>query len=414
MTRKARRSERLEGDSSSSSIAPPETNLDQHDGQYYSTPGAFRIPGYAAGHSSEQEDDDDDDSASQREGFNTQQEEPPYVLTATLAPWEVPRGLAVNRSEQENDHDDTEDKEEAPFINTASTTSDEKWCTGFSRWVWAFVMVLILAVVAIVTILLLLLVDVNQESNASKQQQLTQDQLQEIYQRLSCPGIQKWQFTPPPLDDFSMNNTSACVVYSSGCDTAVSVCAEFSLQEAGIFQKPKKNDPHYVDSANRARCPGLQRYSPSPVANQPCPEENGCDTSAECPDLAFHEWIQNFSFESPLSSEQLNDVFFRLRCPGIQRWEDTPPIECITNKFGCDTALSVCEEFPLEESNVIRKDADDISRVRAAIRNRCPGIQRYSFAPMPEEPCPIHAGCDTAGFCPELPFVEWMNSFSSS
>ena len=50
----------------------------------------------------------------------------------------------------------------------------------------------------------------------------------------------------------------------------------------------------YAASSNRARCPGLQRYSASPDPTEPCPVEMGCDTANDCPEVAYEDVLNEF------------------------------------------------------------------------------------------------------------------------
>ena len=109
------------------------------------------------------------------------------------------------------------------------------------------------------------------------------------------------------------------------------------------------------------------------------------------------------------------EIALRRQCPGLQRWAPSQSLPlpnrlCPVNELGCDTATTICPEYPFEESDLYADGPSVIVFVWAENRNRCPGLQRYSPDPEEEEDCPIEAGCDTATPCPELPYDEWASS----
>ena len=229
--------------------------------------------------------DENDEGA----GFDKDQ---PITVTATLAPSES-QNEVNNRFD-----DDVESLESGVPINKKdtilteqSTSSRSKTrCNSFTATI--VISLLVLAGVAVALSLLLTKDDGDDNSsNASSTNEGGFVINDEVERRAQCPGIQRWRATPDNPCDANGQNCR-CPPDVNGCNTSGD-CPEISWAESPVNARGEEH-PDYAASSNRARCPGLQRYSASPDPDAPCPVELGCNTANFCPEVAFEDVLEDF------------------------------------------------------------------------------------------------------------------------
>ena len=224
------------------------------------------------------------------------------VVTATLAPSEIIRSSAHNPQEALS-RSTEEPKESADNQNTKGVSCLRSFVKNWGYVVLAFVVV----VGAAIGVALVLTRDGDNKDNKianggnqsdppmTENDTETEEDLslsagltpnEEIEVRSRCPGIQFWGATEPLL--------TQCPIDANNCDTSQGGCAELNFEESVIFNG-NQNSIIYQQSANRFRCPGLQWWSASPLADDACPiDQNGCDTSGPCDAIAIEDRVINY------------------------------------------------------------------------------------------------------------------------